>query len=491
MGIITRQSISNSVITFIGILLGFLLTIFLYPHILSPDQYGLTRVLISASFIGSQVAHLGTHHVVVRYFPFFSRWKGGGSLILFWAVMIPLAGFFLFTLLFFAAEKQILAFYAERSALFLDYYIWILPLTLFVLYFEVLNSYLRSLRDAVTGSLFNEVVLRIAAIAAVTLYFLEWISFSSFVTLFVFSYLLQPLAVLLRILRIGELTVRPDFSLMRRQLKMGMARYGLFSLLGGLTTVLVWNIDILMLGSMAGLERTAVYAIAFYMGSVITVPQRAIEKIAAPVLSDLIQSKRWAEVNDLYGKTALNQLLPGFLLLGLIWIFSDLFYQMMPEIYAGGKWVLLIIGFGKLIEMGTGSNGIILLNSRYYRVSFYINLVLVFAAIGANYLLIPLYGIEGAAIASGAALLLHNGIKYGFIRIRMGLTPFSKNFWFTALAGCVAFAAASIASPTELLFVNLILKSLLFLILFLGPVLWFSLSPDLTEQLQRFGKKLL
>lgn len=476
-------------ITSVGIGLGFLLTIFLYPHILDPDQYGLTRVLISASFIAAQFAHLGIHHVVVRYFPFFSKKEGGESLIFLLAVVIPLAGFLLFLILFFVAREQILHFYVDRSELFLYYHLWIVPLTLFVLYFEVLNSYLRSLKDAVTGSFYNEVVLRLAAIAALCLFFLEWISFSLFVALFVLSYLIQPSAVLIRILTLKGKMNRPDFSLMRKRLRGGMARYGLFSLLGGLTTVLVWNIDILMLGSMTGLEWTAVYAIAFYMGSVITVPQRAIEKIAAPVFSELIRERKWLQVNELYRKTALNQLLSGFLIFGMIWMISDLLYSMMPEIYAGGKWVLLIIGFGKLIEMGTGANGIILLNSRYYRVSFYTNLVLVFVTIGANLLLIPMYGIEGAAVASALALLIHNMVKYLFIRLKMDLSPFSPKFWFTALAGFIAFGAASLPTLSDILILNLTARSVLFLVLFLSPVLMFSLSEDLNQQLQKLYRR--
>ncbi|TVQ66950.1 MAG: lipopolysaccharide biosynthesis protein [Balneolaceae bacterium] len=485
MGIITRQSISNTVITYAGIGLGFVLTIFLYPHILSPDQYGLTRVLISAAFIGSQFAHLGMHHAVVRYFPFFSSREGGKSLFLIWAVVIPLFGFTLFTLLFLLMQEQILNFYADRSSFFLEYHLWILPLTFFILYFEVLNSYLRSQRDAVTGSLYNEVILRIAAILAVTLYFLEWISFSTFIAMFVLSYLLQPVAVLMRILSLGALRIRPDFSLMRKKLRLGMAKYSFFSLLGGLTTVLVWNIDILMLGSMAGLEWTAVYAIAFYMGSVITVPQRAIEKIAAPVLAEMIQKKKWMEVDNLYKKTALNQLLPGFLLFGVIWILSDLFYLMMPEIYAAGKWVLLIIGIGKLIEMGTGANGIILINSKHYRVSFYTNMILVFVTIGANYLLIPQYGIEGAAIASALALLVYNAVKYLYIRLRMQLSPFSKEFWIALFLGSVAFTVASLINPADQLILNLLLKGVLFLSLFLVPAVRLSLSADFNRQLSQ------
>ncbi len=481
MGVIVRQSISNTLITYTGIGLGFVLTIFLYPHILSPDEYGLTRVLISASYICSQFAHLGMHNLVMRYYPFFKKADPDRHGFLFWAITIPILGFLLFTLLFFLADDLLIRLYEERSTLFVEYYLWILPLTLFILYYEVLNSYLRSLRDSVTGSMSNEVTLRIVVIAVLGLYFLEWISFSQFITLFVLSYLTQPLTILTQIWRKGAFRLKPNLKLFRKPLFKGMLNYGLFSLFGGLTTVLVWNIDILMLGSIAGLDQTAIYAIAFYIGSVITVPQRAIEKIAAPLLSDFIKNKKWGEVESIYKKTSLNQLIPGLFIFGLIWIHIDTLFLLLPDVYAAGKWVVLIIGIGKLIEMGTGSNGIILINSKHYRVSFYTNIVLVVITIALNYVLIPRYGIEGAAIASAFALFVFNGVKCLFIKLKFGMQPFSIKTIVVAMLGGFVLILSGSLSLFDSLLLNTLLQTLFFVLLYLMPILYFKVSPDLNE----------
>tara|TARA_R100001143_G_scaffold37173_1_gene34703 strand:+ start:51258 stop:52736 length:1479 start_codon:yes stop_codon:yes gene_type:complete len=485
LGVIVRQSISNTLITYTGIGLGFILTIFLYPHILNPDQYGLTRVLISASYISSQFAHLGMHNVVMRYYPFFKKADPVRHGFLFWAITIPILGFLLFTILFFLADDLLIQFYEDRSALFVEYYLWVLPLTLFILYYEVLNSYLRSLRDSVTGSLSNEVLLRIIVIAILGLYFFEWITFSQFITLFVLSYLTQPLAILTQIWKKGAFRLNPNFKLLRRPLYKGMLNYGFYSLFGGLTTVLVWNIDILMLGSLAGLDQTAIYAIAFYIGSVITVPQRSIEKIAAPLLSEFIKNKQWMEVESIYKKTSLNQLIPGLLIFGLIWLHIDSLFLLMPDIYAAGKWVVLIIGIGKLIEMGTGSNGIILINSKHYRVSFYTNIVLVVIAIGLNYLFIRRYGIEGAAIASAFAFFAFNGVKCLFIQLKFGLQPFSLKTIMVAFLGGFSIYLTAGLNLFDVLWLNILFNTALFLLLYLMPILYFKISPDLNELIQK------
>ena len=492
MGIVIRQSIQNAAITYVGIGLGFVLTIFLYPHILNPDQYGLTRVLISASLICSQFAHLGFHNLILRYFPFFKKVSPERHGLLFWALIIPFGGFFLFTLLFFLFDQLIVSLYSDRSPLFADYYLWVIPLTLFVLYFEVLNNYLRSLRDAVSGSFLNEVLQRVLVIILLLLYLFEQLSFPQFITLFVFSYGIQPVLLIVQIARKGGLQLKPRMDLLRKKLVRGMAGYSLFSLLGGLTTVIVWNVDVIMLGAMAGLQSTAVYAIAFYIGSVIAVPQRSVEKIAGPLISDFIKNKKWIEVAVMYKKTSLNQLIPGIFIFGLIWINLDVLYIFLPEIYSTGRWVVFIIGLAKLIEVGTGANGIILLNSSHYRVSFFSNIILVIVTVGANYLLIPKYGIEGAAVASALAILVFNTVKSMYIFLRMGMQPFSRAGITALVIGMVLIFLFEAAGDwlEASIWVSCIVTTLLFILLFAGPVLYFRLSDDLNSVLLTSIRKL-
>lgn len=481
MGIIVRQSIFNSLITYIGIGLGFILTILLYPHILSPDEYGLTRVLISVSFICSQFAHLGFQNLILRYFPYFKKANPQKHGLLFWALTIPFLGFLLFSVLFVLFDDLLINYYMEKSPLFVDYYLWVIPFTFFILYFEVLNNYLRSLMDSTTGSFVNEVVQRVFAILFLAIYFLEWVDFSTFILLFVISYSSQPLSILVQIWRKKEFQIIPNVDFLRKPLVKGMVNYSLFSLLGGVTSVLIWNIDVIMLGAMEGLNSTAIYAIAFYIGSIIAVPQRSIEKIAGPLLSDFIKNKKWADVQSIYSKTSLNQLILGLFIFGIVWLNLDVLFVLMPDIYSNGKWVVFIIGVGKLIEMVTGANGIILLNSKHYRVSFYTNIILVVVTITANYLLIPIYGIEGAALASILALFVYNSVKTIYIWWMLKMQPFSGSTVFVVILGGVLIYLGSEWIHINMTWMSVFLKSSLFSLLFLLPIYKLNISPDLNE----------
>ncbi len=489
MGIIVRQSISNTIISYIGITLGFVLTILLYPHILTPEEYGLTRVLISAAYISSQFAHFGLHNVVIRYYPFFKNANPDQHGFLFWLMSIPIIGFLLFTAVYLLAGDLIINVYAGRSPLFVEYYLWVIPLTLFILYYDILNNYLRSLRDSTTGSIANEVIQRILAIGLLGIYFFGFISIVQFITLFVFSYISQPLIIGYQIWKKREFKLIPDLSIIRTSLVKGVAKYSVYSMLGGFTTVIVWNVDVIMLGSMAGLDQTAVYAIAFYVASIITIPQRSIEKIAGPLLAAFIKNKEWTEVDSIYKKTSLNQVIPGLLFFGLIWINLELLFLIMPEFYAAGKWVVFIVGIGKLIVMVSGANGLILINSKHYKISFYTNILLVLVTVVANYLLIPVYGIEGAAIATALALFTHNVVKWFYLLIRQNLQPFSLVTLFVVASGAISIYICYAIIDTGNVWVNVPLKSVLFVLFFMGPIFYLNISPDLNNLLKSFYHK--
>ena len=59
MGIVTKQSIYNSIASYFGIVLGAVNTIVLFPNIFSPNQFGLTRVMMAAAILISTLCSIG------------------------------------------------------------------------------------------------------------------------------------------------------------------------------------------------------------------------------------------------------------------------------------------------------------------------------------------------------------------------------------------------------------------------------------------------
>jgi O-antigen/teichoic acid export membrane protein len=495
VGIIIRQSIKNTIISYVGIALGFVTTILMFPHILEPEQYGLTRLLLSITLVCTQFAHFGIKNVVIRYFPYFQRPEHLRHKLLALTFLVPLLGFVIFGLLFFIFQDLLIHYFSGRSALFAGYNLYLLPLVFFVLFFEVLNSYVQALQDSVTGSFLNEIVLRVITIILLAVYYYGLINFTLFMTLFVLSYGVQPAVLIAYLFARKQLAFSHPFKDISFRFLKRMGVYALFSLFAGLATMLVGNIDIIMLGAMTDLGNTAVYAIAFYVGSVIAVPHRSINKIAMPVLAGLMKNKKNKEVHSLYKRTSLNQIIAGSLIFVGIWANIHNLLDLLPPEYNGIKWIVIIIGLAKLFGMATGINGGIILNSRFYRFDLYSNIFLVLLTVATNYLLIPIYGILGAAIATALSIFIYNSIKFIFVWIKFNMQPFRWN----ALAILVIAAVCLGISWQIPYFYNfvadLIVRSGIITIIFTGSILLFDLSDDvknlLIESYNRIKKIIL
>ncbi len=490
MGVIIRQSIKNTIISYVGIGLGFVSTILLFPRILLADQYGLTRLLISLSVVCSQFAHMGINNVVIRFFPYFQHSERSRSRFLSLILLIPLGGFLLFSLLYLLFDDLFVFYFNDRSTLFADYYLYLIPLVFATLFFEVINNYVRALQDSVTGSFLNEVLMRVLIILLLIIYDFGWISFTIFMISFVSIYCIQPFYLLAYLYRRGELSLAFPILNKRSKFLKGMGVYGAYSLLGGLATLLVGNIDIIMLGAMTNLDDTAVYAIAFYVGSVIAVPQRSIVKIASPVLADLIKQKQFSQVQSLYERTSLNQLIGGILLYIGIWANMHNLMFLLPEEYHGAQWVIIIIGAAKLFNMATGINGSIILNSKYYRFDLYTNILLIVLTITTNYFLIQLWGMLGAATATAISIFIYNFVKFVYVWIKLDMQPFRWNALAVIL---IAAACLGIAFQIPYLYnfmIDLVVRSSVITLIFTGAILLFNLSDDVENLLKEGYKRL-
>ena len=96
MGIVRNQSIKNSISFYIGMSIGAVNTIIIYPNVFedNPEQLGLIQILIAYGIVVSTFTTLGTPKTFVRFFPSIIE-KGQLYLL---SLTIPLIGFILSTL---------------------------------------------------------------------------------------------------------------------------------------------------------------------------------------------------------------------------------------------------------------------------------------------------------------------------------------------------------------------------------------------------------
>ncbi len=427
MGLVIRQSFKSTLLTYVGVGLGALNLLFFFPRYLNPELIGLRELLLGVALSLSIFTQLGMQSAMSRFFPYFQdhpRQHNGFLLFTLGVVALGLLGF---GGLFVGFQGLWEGLFADKSAAVNAYWGMILPLTGMMMLQNVLEIWARLHYRIVVNALLREIGLRITLMGLTLAYAQGMIGWDGFLWGMCASYGVSALLLAGYLHSMGILYLNPAFVRVRRALRPIMARYSLWMIVGGAGVVINERIDGLMLAWLAGLASTGIYSLSFFIGTIIEMPRRSISQIAGTLITHAWKAKDFQALAQLHRQAALNQMLIGGILLILIWTQIDLVFDLMPNghVYREGKWVVLWIGLARWFDMSNGVNTEIILNSPYYRFNLISILLLGMISFTANYLLIPVYGLTGAAAGSTLSILLFNLLKGGFLWFRLGIQPFN------------------------------------------------------------------
>ena len=428
MGVIQRQGIKNTIITYAGIAVGFISLIFIQPNLLTPSELGLIRVLLAFSGFISTVFLLGVSNVNIRYFPFFKnpekKHHGYFGLML----LFPLAGSIIGAIGLYVLKSFIVAQYSEQSKLFTEYFNFIFPLTVFITFTIALNSYSNALYKSTVPSFLNDIVNKILFVVVILLYYLKFVNLYQFIFCFVSIYAVQALMMLSYIFIIDSPGIKIDFSFLKTVNVSGMIKYGLLLMLTYISSISLKFLDSMMIAKFLPLAFVGIYSIAAFIATVIETPLLSMERIATAKIAYAWAHNQVDEIKIIYYKSAkYMSLLGGILLIGVIVNVYDLLF-LLPEDYRQGANVAILISYSAFINMATGVNYSIIYNSSKYIYGFVFVTVLLVLTIIGNLILIPKYGIEGAAMATAFASIVYNLLKYFYIWKVFKMQPFDFSF---------------------------------------------------------------
>ncbi len=487
MGSIQKQAIQNTVISYLGVIVGFINTLILQPRMLSLEELGLTRVLYSISVLIATLYPLGLNAFSVKYFPLFKNPTNGHNGYFGLLIRIALFGFILISGGVFLLKGTILSKY-ENAPLFIEYFYYIFPLSFFIGLNTVLNAYSSCLFKTALPSFLNEVYIRVAAMVVVSLYFLKIISFDFFVLLFMITFGVQTVLLLIYILSIDKVSFRVNWAFVKTFELKKTANYIILLSLATLASMAIRNnIDNILIGSFLDLKQVAIYSVAFLVASMIEVPAGALAKIADPKISDAISRNDFKLIKEVYFKsTRLLLIIGGLLFIGIV-INITPFLSLLPSQYLAGRNTVIIIGISALSNMATGMNSSIIFYSDKYKQGSYMLIGLIVLSVILNIILIPIWGIEGAAIATATSLILSNLFKTIIIYRGYNLQPFSG--YVIAVVGLIGISlVVNHFLPTlENSIFDMTYRSVLITTIYVAGIYFSGIANEATE----FAKKLI
>lgn len=503
MGVIAKQSIRGTIVTYIGVAVGFVTTFFVITRFLTAEEIGLARVLIDAATLFIGLAQLGTSASIIRFYPYFTsnaqpthspqhavpNTQSDDHGFFFWTMLVPLVGFLLIGLLFVGCYAPLSRWFGEKSPLFVNYYYFVLPLALCMLYQTVFETNANVRMHIVVPRAVRELLTRVGLLVVYLLFAFDVLSMDGFVWGLIGVYALAALCNAAYLFSLGGISLKPDFAYLREnpELVRKYILYTAFLIVSAVASVLTPTLSSFFITAQMGLSYTGIFAIATYMAVMVSIPYRSLTAIASPQLSRAIKNNDKSEMSMLLSQVSGNLLLIGGLILAAIWVNIDLIFTVLPNgaTYAVARRTVLLLGLAQLL-LATFAFAFTALNySRYYPLTLLYSFILTVLALVLNNLFIPRWGMDGAALAGLIAQAVYYTLIILTVRFALGCRIFARRHLLTVSLLVVVFAANALFLR-YMSGVNVWLSSLLRSLLLIAAV-WVAyrlqLSPELNQQI--------
>lgn len=271
-----------------------------------------------------------------------------------------------------------------------------------------------------------------------------WISILKISLLLFASFLIEafyaPLYIILLSILITSLLSYRKIKLALRKVDEEQTKYNLslfkFSylfksslpmLLTASATMIISHFDFLILGRYVEMKYIGYYAVAHKLALTLSFILKAINSSTAPLFSKSFIQNDFSKLKILLKRTSRMSGLFSIPLALVFFFFGKDILILFSDGFENGYSSLVILTFAQLFSSATGSVGYFL-NMTGYEKSFR-NIVIASSVLNVilNLLLIPNYGIFGAAIATCTSIIFNNLCASILIRVKFGF--WSYGFW--------------------------------------------------------------
>ncbi len=494
MGDIRRQGIKGAIWVYVGFFIGAISTYFFtYKHWFTPEQYGLTRSLLEIGILVYAFSTIGSSFYLYKFFPYYEdNLEKKDNDLLGLSLKISFIGFIITISALLLLEPIIVKKFSTNSALLVEYFYMVIPIGFFILLYTLLEAYAYGFSKASTTIFLKETILKLYTLIVVLLKIFGFINFKTFIYLFSFQYGVIALILIIILKRENKLWLNFKTSRVTKKYRKKIISILALTFLTVIIAVLRTSIDTIVLAARQDLAKVAIFGFANYLVMTMGAPSRSIIAITIPILSRLWKDKDLQEINRIYKRSSINLLSFSLFMFFLILLnFSPAIqYFNLNESYLEGKHVFILLGMVTIIELGTGVNAQIIGTSSFFRFELWTSILLTALIIPLSYFLTVEYGLIGPAIANLVSFTIYNAIRYFFLLKKFNMQPFSQRTVEVLLIASMSFIAIHFLLGGKEGILFMIIRSILFCTLFIVPVYFRNISPDLKPVLHSVQERV-
>ena len=409
-----------------------------------PEDYGWFSLALALILVSGNISDLGMQQSIARFIPFFQEKNEKKKLnyaIKFGAKISIIASLILALLIIIGSSRisKSLNGGSDFTVLLISF-AFVVP---FVVAFNYLQGILRGMKDMRMMAISNNFFVWGPRLALLRLILILKADIESIVLAYYASYIIGVIAVWLYIKKKVLLFEEVEFftpSYRDLVLSKQLIAYSLPLAFSGISNVLRQRFDVIFIGIFQNAFQVGLYNVALPLAMLMTVLLVAINRITLPVIAGLFRRESEKEMEHIYRLLAKWTLMITLPIFFLMLLFPEkVIYITFGERYVEAANALRFLSIGFFINAISGSFG------EYLQSYSKTKSILIISVTGTGIniilmlLLIPQFGIEGAAIACTLSLvyisLLGNAFLYHYKRI----LPISKHYVYTFCIGTFFF----------------------------------------------------
>ncbi|AWW29129.1 hypothetical protein DN752_02655 [Echinicola strongylocentroti] len=491
MGTIRTQSSQTTIIAYAGILIGFVGSALLRPKILSEGEIGMLQLVLNTTALFASIFTLGTNLTTLKMVPEFKTKPEKKRSFITFSLLVGMVGLLLAVPVFLLTKTFI---FQTQDGGFegFDYnnefYLGMLVVIGFRIFQYILDAYLRTNHQPLPGVIAESIIQKALPILGLVFFYFHLINFQQLIYLNLAIFILPVTIsfVMLKRAKVFTLGKPGPFTPDEKKTIAGISSSGILEILSG---GLVLYIDTYMVQWLMGEAAVGVYTTLFFFGVVISVPAKAIRRVSIVTISESMAQGDYSTIQSIYKKSSQTLLVVGGLLFLGIWCNRYSVGAYLGESYAVAIPILLYIALAQLVDCITSVNYQIIAVSKHYYYNLFMGFLTLALLITTNYLLIPIMGVIGAAVASLIIMTLINGLRYFFLRQKYQLSPFTTENLKTILIIALVWAITDWIPNVENIYLNLILKGATVLLLYIPAVYFTKCSPDFNVVVNKYLRK--
>lgn len=486
MSTIRRQSIISSLVIYFGFAIGLLNTYFFTKEgLFTAADYGLISIFMPLALLMMAFSNLAMPSYIFKFYPYYSdNLPPRKNDMLTWALLVGLVGFLLVMIAGWLFKDLVIRKYSANSPQLVVYYYWVFPMGLGLSILSIIEAYTWGLGKPVLANFAREVLWRLFTTVLIVLFITKVIKdFDLFIKLYAFGYPFVVLFLLSYLFYRKKIHFTFTVSKVTRRYFKKIVTLCAFVYSGVLIFTLSRAFDTIVIASVLpnGIDKAGIFGIATLMTSVIQAPQRSLIAVSIPHLSKAWKDKNRDLLQKIYQRSSINLLIFScgiFLLIALNYKEAILTFG-LKDIYLLGFPAFIFLGLSMVIDLGTGVNAQIIATSTAWRFELISGVILLLLMLPLTYFMAKEYDMVGPAIANLISISVYNIIRITFLWKKYRLFPFTRQSIFVVLGAFACFVICYFLFLKVHGLPGLILRSLLFVILYGAVIVRFNLTPDI------------